>query len=49
MKKRLDKKCVECKETIKAPSQTNLCEKCFQDMLNYKLDTLGEKKEVIKA
>lgn len=35
------KRCVECKETLPAPGQTDLCDKCFQTMLDFKIDTLG--------
>ena len=33
--------CVECKDTLPAPSQINICASCFQEMLTYKIDNLG--------
>jgi hypothetical protein len=43
------KKCCECQQTLVSPRQVHLCEDCFQEMLEYKLDTLGETKEVVKV
>ena len=35
------KKCVECNDTLPAPSQIDICASCFQEMLTYKIDNLG--------
>lgn len=38
------KKCVECGDSV-APGQTYFCEPCYIEMLNGKLDSLGEEED----
>lgn len=35
--KGMSKKCVECNETLSGYKRVPLCDKCFQEMLTYKL------------